>query len=144
MKESKKILRNILVNEAQWNQHNTWILQNPKSKQSGGSYNQRGTRRFLRLCNYSRGYIPDYVNLTPAPRETMANEGHKNMSAKLHWTPGAYNAFEDHKKPMDSAPSLATPDYTISMLMWWNRRECWMQSWARKVTEKEECRSIIA
>lgn len=73
----------------------------------------REMHTFLRLCNYSRGYVPDYVNLTKHLREMMAKEGHRSMSAQLHWTPEANDAFEDLKKAMDAAASLATPDYTL-------------------------------
>uniref|UniRef100_A0A671WVG1 Gag-Pol polyprotein n=1 Tax=Sparus aurata TaxID=8175 RepID=A0A671WVG1_SPAAU len=67
---------------------------------------------FLGMTGYSRPWICDYSIKTAPMRALIRAAGQTNRSAKLNWTEEAEKAFFLLKTDMQTAPALATPDYS--------------------------------
>ena len=71
----------------------------------------RDMHSFLGLTNWSRSYVPDYVNLTAPLRKIMAEIGVREYTSQLVWTMEAEKAFQDTKNALAQAAARAHPNY---------------------------------
>ncbi len=72
---------------------------------------------FLGLTGFSRNYIPMYVSLTTPLRQIVKEEGMKNLTAELNWTPEAEQAFIKLKTEMAHEAHLNCADYSLGFFL---------------------------
>ena len=67
---------------------------------------------FLGMTRYNSEWIEDYAEKVAPLRDLIKQVDNATMTARLTWTSDAMVAFETLKQNLQSAPTLATPDYT--------------------------------
>lgn len=71
---------------------------------------------FLGMTGYSGPWICDNAVKTAPLRAMIHAAGQTNRSAQLNWTEEAEKTFFPLKTDMQTAPALATPDYSRTFL----------------------------
>lgn len=72
---------------------------------------------FLGLTGYSRHFVACYVENTSLLRQLVSEQGHRNLTATLKWTPEAEAQFISLKQILHSATMLAIPDYSLPFFL---------------------------
>lgn len=91
---------------------------------------------FLGMTGYSSDWIEDYAVKTAPLREIMKAAGVEKLKNRLSWTAEAELAFETIKQEMQTAPTLATPDYDKEFLLYVSNRQ---NMYASAVLMQESC-----
>lgn len=91
---------------------------------------------FLGMTGFSPDWIEEYVVKTAPLREIMKEAGQLNLRARLDWNTDALVAFETLQTEIQTAPALATPDYTKPFLLYVANR---CNNYAAAVLMQETC-----
>nr|XP_054587273.1 uncharacterized protein LOC129152946 [Nothobranchius furzeri] len=73
---------------------------------------------FLGMTGFNSEWIENYAEKTAPLRALIKDAGSESLKSTLKWTNEAKIAFETIKQDMQTAPSLATPDYTKPFLLY--------------------------
>lgn len=91
---------------------------------------------FLGLTGYSSDWIENYAEKTVPLRDLIKETGTQLLKAPLKWTNEAMVAFETIKQELQSAPALATPNYSKPFLLYVLNRQ---NMYASTVLMQETC-----
>ncbi|XP_041833465.1 uncharacterized protein LOC121634675 isoform X2 [Melanotaenia boesemani] len=73
---------------------------------------------FLGMAAYNSDWIDGFAVIVKPLRDLIREEGVRNLKHPLTWTVAAEQAFEDIKRAMQTAPTLAIADYNMPFLLY--------------------------